>query len=151
MGSSRPWPEILHQNDVEGYLSTDPNVSPFANWTKFYFAYCDGSSHQGYTKNPIKYKDASLHFRGSLITRAHIDWIQSKYNLRGASKIILTGMSAGGMAVNTWSNYVKDFVGDDSKVYPISDSGIFLDFQTQSGKWEMAVQAKNLVAVANMD
>lgn len=60
-------------------------------------------------------------------------------------------MSAGGMAVNTWSNYVKDFVGDDSKVYPISDSGIFLDFQTQSGKWEMAIQAKNLVAVANMD
>ena len=135
LGSSKPWPAILPSDLAQGYLSTDPKVSPFANWTKIFLPYCDGSLHQGYTKDPIQYKDASLYFRGSLITRSHIAWIQSKYNLKGANKIVLTGMSAGGIAVNSWTNYVKDFVGDDSKVYPISDSGIFLNRQAQSGEW----------------
>ena len=42
-------------------------------------------------------------------------------------------MSAGGIAVNSWSNYVKDIVGDDSKVYSISDSGVFLNFPSKAG------------------
>ena len=33
--------------------------------------------------------------------------------MKGAKKIVLTGMSAGGVAVNNWSNYVKNLVGDD--------------------------------------
>ena len=43
-------------------------------------------------------------------------------------------MSAGGIAVNSWTNYVKDFVGDDSKVYSISDSGVFINFESQAGE-----------------
>ena len=45
--------------------------------------------------------------------------------MKSASRIFLTGMSAGGIAVNVWSNYIKDYVGDDKKVYTVSDSGIF--------------------------
>ena len=108
-------------------------MSAFANWTKFFLPYCDGALHQGYAAEPIKYKDAQLYFRGAKITRSHINWIDSKYNLKGAEKVILTGMSAGGIAVNSWSNYVKDFVGDPSKVYPISDSGVFLNYETITG------------------
>ena len=107
-------------------------MNAFANWTKFFLPYCDGALHQGNVQNPIKYKDSSLYFRGSVITRAHIGWINSKYNLRLANKVFLTGMSAGGIAVNSWSNYVKDFVGNPNKVYSVSDSGIFLNFKTLS-------------------
>ena len=53
--------------------------------------------------------------------------------MKGASKIVLTGMSAGGIAVNSWSNYVKNLVEDDSKVYSISDSGVFINFASQAG------------------
>ena len=88
---------------AQGYLSTDPKVSSFANWTKIFIPYCDGAFHQGYVKEPIKYKDASLHFRGAKLTRSHLAWIDTKYNLKGASKVVLTGMSAGGIAVNMWN------------------------------------------------
>ena len=60
-------------------------------------------------------------------------------------------MSAGGIAVNSWSNYLKDLVGDDSKVYSVSDSSIFLNFQSQAGEMRIQKQTQNIVAVANVD
>lgn len=60
---------------TQGYLSLNPAVNPFANWTKFIFGYCDGSLHQGYNPEPVKYKDAQLYFRGGAISRSHFDWI----------------------------------------------------------------------------
>jgi O-palmitoleoyl-L-serine hydrolase len=107
LGSSKPWPDIIQ---AEGYLSIDPSVSKFANWTKFIFGYCDGSLHQGYTADPVKYKDAQLYFRGAAITRSHFNWINSKYNLKSADRIILTGGSAGGIAVQLWNNYLRAYV-----------------------------------------
>jgi len=107
LGSSKYWPDEFPAEAIQGYLSPNPAVSSFANWTKFIFGYCDGSLHQGYTKDPIKYKGIELYFRGAAITRSHIDWINEKYDLKGASKIVFTGGSAGGLAVNLWSNYVK--------------------------------------------
>jgi O-palmitoleoyl-L-serine hydrolase len=133
LGSSKYWPEELTPDVAQGYLSTDPKISNFANWTKFIFGYCDGSLHQGYAEDPIKYKDAELYFRGAAITRSHFDWIDSKYDLKGAEKIIFTGGSAGGLGVNLWSNYVKDFVGDEKKVYSIPDSGVFFNFKSHTG------------------
>ena len=108
MGTSKLWPPEI---PLSGSLSTNHSHSGFANWTKFFFPYCDGSFHQGYAKNPIKYKDAQLYFRGSAITRSHIKYIDSKYNLKGANKVIVTGMSAGGIATNIWTNYIKDYIG----------------------------------------
>ena len=133
MGSERLWPDILPNELSEGYLSTDPKESSFANWTKIFIPYCDGSFHQGNTKNPVKYKDRELFFRGSVNTRSHFKYINTKYNLNGADRIILTGMSAGGVAVYLWTNYLKSLVKDDSKVYPIADSGVFVQFKPKSG------------------
>lgn len=126
-------------------------MSAFANWTKFFFPYCDGVYHQGNVAHPIKYKDSSLYFRGSLITRAHLDWINQKYNLTAADKILLTGMSAGGKATNTWSNYVKTFVGDSSKVYTVSDSGVYINFTTMAGDATILKQVQNIYNLAFQD
>ena len=82
LGSSKYWPDELPNDTVQGYLSPDPQVSRFANWTKFVFGYCDGALHQGLAKDPIKYKDIDLYFRGSAITRSHFDWISLKYGLK---------------------------------------------------------------------
>lgn len=70
---------------------------------------------------------------GAVNTRAHIKWVDSKYDLKGAKKILLTGMSAGGIATNTWSNYLKDYVGDPNKIYSVSDSGMFDNFPSITG------------------
>lgn len=133
LGSSLLWPAELPSDLAQGYLSTDPSKNSFATWTKIFLPYCDGSLHQGYAEQPIQYKDSSLYFRGSAITRSHLQWIESRYGLRVAEKIVLTGMSAGGVAVNLWSNYVKSLVPQPDKVYPISDSGVFLNFPTYYG------------------
>lgn len=93
-----------------GVLSTDPKKNAFANWTKIVMIYCDGAFHQGNNKNGIKYKDATLYFRGSVNTRSHFKYADLKYNLSAANKIVLTGSSAGGMAVNMWHQYLKDMV-----------------------------------------
>ena len=71
------------------------------------------------------------------MTRAHLGWIDSKYDLKGAERILLTGMSAGGIAVNNWNNYVKKMAGDPDKVYSVSDSGIFLNFKAKDGSAKM--------------
>lgn len=68
------------------------------------FAYCDGSFHQGNRLSPVSYKDAKLYLRGSTITRAHLRYIQEKYNLKDASEVVIAGVSAGGMASYLWTN-----------------------------------------------
>jgi len=75
---------MLDEIRPEGMLSTDPTKSRFANWTKFMFAYCDGSFHQGNRNSPLSYKDSKLYLRGSNIVRAHLKYIQQKYNLASA-------------------------------------------------------------------
>ena len=47
-------------------------------------------------------------------------------------------MSAGAIAVNSWSNQFKKFIGDETKVYSIADSGIFMNFPSILG--DMVVQ-----------
>jgi hypothetical protein len=111
----------------QGMPSTDPNRSRFSNWTKFIFAYCDGSFHQGNRASPISYKSSKLYLRGSNITRAHLKYIQEKYNLKGASQVIVTGVSAGAMAAYMWTNYIQSLLPDPKVVSTIIDSGVFIN------------------------
>ena len=90
-----------------------------------------------------------MYFRGSTITKAHFNWINSKYNLKGADKIILTGKSAGGIAANMWSNYLKTYVQSDSKVYPIPDSGVYINVATQLGDPAFQNKLENIFKVSN--
>ena len=87
--------------------------------------YCDGSFHQGNNKNPIRYKDRDLYFRGAVNTRSHFSWAHKMYNLTKADKIIVSGSSAGGIATFLWVDYVRTLVPNPEKVYGVSDSGIF--------------------------
>ena len=67
------------------------------------------------------------YFRGAVNTRSHFKWADNKYNLSNAEKIVLTGSSAGGIAVNLWHQYLKDLVPHPERVYSVSDSSIFYD------------------------
>lgn len=126
LGSSdlKFWPPLLEWG---GILSTDPNKSRFANWTKMVFIYCDGSFHQGNNKVGIKYKDTELFFRGGPITRSHLKYANLHYDFSKSEKIILTGSSAGGMATFVWADYVKSLLPRPEVLYVIPESGIFLD------------------------
>jgi hypothetical protein len=47
-----------------------------------------------------------------------------------ASKIMLTGGSAGAIAAFTWSNYLQSIINNPNAVYTVPDSGIFLSVNT---------------------
>jgi hypothetical protein len=43
--------------------------------------YCDGAGHQGTNSKPIKYKDATLYFRGNNITIEQFNTLDKKIKL----------------------------------------------------------------------
>jgi len=49
--------------------------------------------------------------------------------------LIITGSSAGGLAVYNWANYIKSQVNSEANVVAAPDSGFFLDYANAvSGK-----------------
>ena len=124
MGSSLYFPQ---ENVFEGILSNDPSRNVFANWTKAVFMYSDGAFHQGNAKDPIRYKDSQLYFRGAVNTRAHLKYIDNIFKFAEAKKVVLSGSSAGGMATFIWTDYVQTLLGKNTEYYPIPDSSIFLN------------------------
>lgn len=87
--------------------------------------YCDGAFHQGMTKEPYSYKDTKLYFRGAVNTRAHFQYIHSRFGLNKAEKIILSGSSAGGIAALAWSNYLQT-LAPNNNLQLIADSAVLL-------------------------
>lgn len=125
LGSSSYWPQ---QNPFYGILSNDPTKNIFANWTKAVFLYCDGAFHQGNSKSSLKYKDSELFFRGSLITKSHFKFLDSKYNFNETKKMVLTGTSAGGISTYIWADYIKTLLPNPStSFYALPESSIFLN------------------------
>ena len=62
--------------------------------------------------------------------KAHLKWTDEQYNFSTAKKIVMTGISAGGMATYLWIDYLRGMVNDPNKVYGIVDSGIFFGPET---------------------
>lgn len=85
---------------------------------------------QGGNDSPIQYKGTNLYFRGNRIMKSHFKWLTSTYQLDKASKIMLTGGSAGGLASVAWGNYLQSIVKNPSSVYVVPDSGIFINSTT---------------------
>ena len=92
--------------------------------------YCDGSLHQGNKVDPVTFKGKNLYFRGSKNTQEQFYYLDKKYDFYNKDTIVLTGLSAGGIATYYWVDYLQHRT-KKAKVYGISDSGVFLnDFKT---------------------
>ena len=136
----------------QGYLSTNSSINKFSEWTKIILIYCDGSLHQGYRKEPIKYKNTNLYFRGEKIIQAQLKYIEDHYSLSKADRIVLTGGSAGAIGAYLWGNTVRTLAKDPSKVFIIPDSGIILDYPEHLTKSHNFLNPlKNLYKIANLD
>ena len=133
-------------------LTTDPEVSAFAEWTKIVVGYCDGSLHQGYRINPISYKNTSLYFRGASNTRAVFSWLIKNKNYANAEKVIISGGSAGAIASYLWGNYAASKVTNPNNVVIVPDSGIFLQYKAYQLDVDVTlIGAQNNFKLANLD
>lgn len=130
LGSSKGYPtsstELLQS---VGYLGNDPAKNPmFANWTKVFLPYGDGTSQLGDVTEPvIVTKGATpIYFRGARVLRAMIDFLRAE-GLSAATEVVVSGCSAGGLATyahaDTWSAALPK-----ARVTALADSGFFLDF-----------------------
>lgn len=149
MGSSLEWPETQNGG---GYLSPNPLKNKFAEWTKIMVPYCDGALHQGYAKEPLRYKDATLYFRGAKITRSLFEELNSLYGLFNSTKVILSGASAGGLATFIWSNYLRSKLQHPNALFTIPDTGVFLnETLEETNKYLLSNCLINTFKLANVD
>ena len=86
--------------------------------------HCDGSFFQGYNKDPVDHNGTKLYFRGSANMRSNLKWIDLKYDLNKAEKIVFAWTSIGGAPVMLWIDELKAMVSEPEKVYGILDSSI---------------------------
>lgn len=93
--------------DLGGVLSTQQQLNPvFYDWTKIFVVYCDGSEHTGTRLNPISYKDKKLYFRGHNNTLETFNFLDKEFDFYNGEAIVITGVSAGGLATYLYSNYL---------------------------------------------
>jgi hypothetical protein len=76
-------------------------------------------------QEPISYKDAQLYFRGYNNSMEQFYFMDKHFDFYNGDTIILTGVSAGGIATYLYSNYLLDNT-KTAKVYSIPDSGLFI-------------------------
>jgi hypothetical protein len=97
----------------------------FYDWTKIYAIYCDGAEYFGTRPEPIPYKDKKLYFRGTDNVLEQVKYLEDKYDIFRKNKIVITGVSAGGIATYFYANLFKS-KSITSLVYAIPDSGLFI-------------------------
>ncbi|GAA0144946.1 hypothetical protein LIER_36040 [Lithospermum erythrorhizon] len=106
-----------------GILSNKAEENPdFFNWNRVKVRYCDGASFAGDGQNKV----AGLQFRGQRIYQAAMEELMSK-GMRYANQALLSGCSAGGLAVFLHCDQFRSLFSRNTNVKCLSDAGLFMD------------------------
>eukprot|EP00794_Sanderia_malayensis_P007059 gene7060-7853_t len=127
LGSTNHWSSENITNFFQGILSGRKESNPdYYNWNVVVQTYCDGGLFSGNRKEPLFYKDKQLYFRGRTILKSMIASLNER-NLKHASDVLLSGTSAGGLAVILQGEYIKRKLPITANVRILVDAGFFLD------------------------
>ena len=121
--------------DYGGILSSDPNVNPdFHTWNAVFIHYCDGASFGGGRVDSVAVETssgepASMWLRGRNNFDAVIDDLRRRHGMaqEAGSEVILSGGSAGGLAVFYNLDHLADTLGSEIRLTGFPDAGFFLD------------------------
>jgi hypothetical protein len=92
-------------------LSNDPAVNPAAyNWNKVFLAYCDGGSYAGSVVAPVSVSGKQIYYRGRYILDAVYATLSSQLGLGSATRLVVKGCSAGGLAVYLHADYIASLM-----------------------------------------
>eukprot|EP00475_Leptophrys_vorax_P000640 TRINITY_DN10361_c0_g2_i1.p2 TRINITY_DN10361_c0_g2~~TRINITY_DN10361_c0_g2_i1.p2 ORF type:complete len:541 (-),score=149.97 TRINITY_DN10361_c0_g2_i1:47-1669(-) len=131
LGSSTPWPA---QKNYSGILSGNPQNNPsFYNWNVIVLQYCDGGFWAGNQQDPLNYSGSLLYFRGKQILQASFEFLYANLSLGDADEVIVTGCSAGGVAVFLHLDWIRAMIQPTARVVGAPDSGFFLDIPDYTG------------------
>lgn len=153
--SRRPLFELTGMVDSGsgGIMSGDATVNPkFSSWSKAWLMYCDGASFAGDAEEASSGVDPSgerktLYFRGRRHLGAMMEVLRGEGLDSATRDVLLTGSSAGGLAVLLHADHVRSLV---AKVAPaalfkaLSDSGVFPWVASQRGPLRFKQHYKNV-------
>ena len=122
-------PSCLGSRWCGGLLNSDARVNPLSHdWNKVLVSYCDGGSYAGNNATPTTVsfggQDVQLWFRGRANVQAILDDLRANHGLARASDVLLTGNSAGGLAVY-WNADRLAAALAPARVTAAPDSGFF--------------------------
>lgn len=143
LGSNRYWAPQKGR-ELSGMLSADPQENPvFHNWTLVYVPYCDGASFSGNTEVD------GLHFRGSAILEAVVKELKRSTDIEQASKVLVSGGSAGGSAVFYHVEQIAQQLQlrSGSEVLALPDAGFFVEMRDTKGVSCWPAQMRSLFEV----
>merc|ERR1719229_1503607 len=123
LGSSKSYPARANFDD--GYMSTNKATNPLAyNWNTAYVKYCDGGVHSGGNMTTTKAGKYEFHFRGVQNTRAVFEELIKNYKFGEATDVLISGCSAGGVAVYAHAQMIYDsYVPKGANYLTMPDSG----------------------------
>ena len=156
LGSSTSWPRTgapTADGGDAGILSPDPAVNPlFHDWAVAYLGYCDGGSYAGSVAEPVPVGPGSdvIFYRGRHILDAFVAKLLSA-GVASASDVILSGCSAGGLAVFLHADYVGSLLPPSVRFSAAPGAGFFLaDFQQFGGGYEYLANYQWVAATMNV-
>ncbi|XP_047126435.1 uncharacterized protein LOC105844922 [Hydra vulgaris] len=130
-----------------GILSKNQNVNPnFFNWNVVVLSYCDGGLFSGNRKKFLIGKGKIFYFQGRKILKVLIEDLYKK-SLQSATDVVLSGTSAGGLAVVLQGDYMRHFLPKNANVRGLCDAGIFLDRSSSLGIYLARQQFKALYSL----
>jgi len=100
----------------------------FYDWNHVLMAYCDGASFSGDRADPINVDGKLIYFRGFRILKAIMKDLLENKGLNKATEVLLSGSSAGGLAVYIHADQIGEMLPGTVRRYKaIPMSGVFLD------------------------
>eukprot|EP00898_Chlorokybus_atmophyticus_P002121 jgi/Chlat1/290/Chrsp1S03060 len=134
LGSSRHWSTTT---PTSGILSADPAVNPdFYDSSVVFVNYCDGGSFNGDVAEPANYNGHDVYFRGKYVLEAVMSSLM-KRGLSTAKSVLLTGCSAGGLAVYYSCDTVRAMLPSTTGLKCMSDAGFFTNTPTVDGQQKL--------------
>ncbi|XP_038053007.1 pectin acetylesterase 11-like isoform X2 [Patiria miniata] len=141
LGSSR---KLRPKKLFGGILSSSFTVNPdFYDWNVAVVNYCDGASFSGDREDPVISNKKKMYYRGSRVLNAVINYLLKSAGLQRADRVILSGDSAGGLAVLLHADRVSRMVPKNTSFKAMADGGFFLANEADtSGKtqWKSAME-----------
>lgn len=93
-------PVCFADGGANGMLANTADANPaMYAWTKVFINYCDGASYASDVDKPIAVGAANIYYRGAANLAGVYDELAASHGLRGAATVLVSGCSAGGLAV----------------------------------------------------
>ena len=168
MGSANNSTNKLNSNwKGKGYLTNIEKLNPMMyQWNRAILRYCDGSSYSSDLSEPViitneKGESIKLYHRGYRILKAFITDLYQNKGLNAATDIVISGESAGGLAVYLHIENINQLIQDldittnnndhKYKIVGLIDSGIFPATEKYEETMKWIYDNLNVTASINED